>query len=470
MSRRIRFSILAAAVCMITSPAAAQVFPLDTLVQTGPNDQRINIVLLSEGYTAGEMGDFITTAQNALASLFVRAPYWQYQSYFNAYAILVPSVESGSDHPATASDEPGGFPVQTRNTYFESSFDVGGIHRLVVADASIAFDVLADNFPDWDICLVIVNQPWYGGSGGTVATFSNHTSSGQIAIHETGHAFAGLADEYDGAGMGFESPNTTLETVRALIKWNAWIDLSTPVPTPETGAFNSVIGLFEGAAYAATGCYRPKLNCMMNTLGPPLCEVCIEQTVLSIYNLIDAVQPDSPSVLSVALPGNATLPFVVKRMQPLGQTVAMNWKVDGTPAGSFGDSLEFDANLYAQGLHTITAIATDTTPLVRNDPGGLLASTVEWTVDVQAPSACPILLTGDVDTSGVVTSADLIRMVNHIFKGGATPLPCWVSGDVDCSGALTSADIIRLVNYVFKGGAAPCDACTLLEPGWWPCP
>src|SRR5262245_40121462 len=107
MSKRIRFSILLSAALITTSPAAAQVFPLDTLVQTGPDDQRINIVFLAEGYTSAEMSDFITTAQNALASLFVRSPYMQYQSYFNAYAVEVPSVESGSDHPATAADEPG---------------------------------------------------------------------------------------------------------------------------------------------------------------------------------------------------------------------------------------------------------------------------------------------------------------------------------------------------------------------------
>jgi hypothetical protein len=72
--------------------------------------------------------------------------------------------------------------------------------------------------------------------------------------------------------------------------------------------------------------------------------------------------------------------------------------------------------------------------------------------------------TGDVNVSGSLTSADIIYLVNHVFKGGPAPLPVKESGDVNCSKSLTSADIIHLVNYVFKSGAAPCDVCALV-PG-----
>lgn len=83
--------------------------------------------------------------------------------------------------------------------------------------------------------------------------------------------------------------------------------------------------------------------------------------------------------------------------------------------------------------------------------------------------ACPIAMTGDVNNSGSITSADIIYCVNYVFKGGATPLPCTAAADVNCSGSVTSADIIYLVNFVFKGGNAPCDVCTLI-PGSWSCP
>jgi hypothetical protein len=85
-----------------------------------------------------------------------------------------------------------------------------------------------------------------------------------------------------------------------------------------------------------------------------------------------------------------------------------------------------------------------------------------------AASACPIAITGDVNESGTLTSADIIALVNFTFKGGAPPAPCEAAGDVNCSGSVTSADIIYMVNHVFKGAAAPCDACSLI-PGTWSC-
>ena len=85
------------------------------------------------------------------------------------------------------------------------------------------------------------------------------------------------------------------------------------------------------------------------------------------------------------------------------------------------------------------------------------------------PPACQITLTGDVDQSETLTSADIIGLVNFVFKGGPAPQPCEAAGDTDCSGAVTSADIIGMVNHVFKGGVAPCDVCTLI-PATWSCP
>jgi hypothetical protein len=77
---------------------------------------------------------------------------------------------------------------------------------------------------------------------------------------------------------------------------------------------------------------------------------------------------------------------------------------------------------------------------------------------------------GDVNESGDHTSADVIYLVNFVFKSGADPLPCEASGDVNCSGACTSADIIYLVNYVFKSDDPPCDVCKMIDVGDWTCP
>lgn len=81
---------------------------------------------------------------------------------------------------------------------------------------------------------------------------------------------------------------------------------------------------------------------------------------------------------------------------------------------------------------------------------------------------CPIWNTGDANVDLLLTSSDVIYIVNYVFKGGFEPFPCPASADVDCSGAVTSADIINLVNHVFKGGPAPCNVCALI-PGTWSC-
>ena len=82
---------------------------------------------------------------------------------------------------------------------------------------------------------------------------------------------------------------------------------------------------------------------------------------------------------------------------------------------------------------------------------------------------CYVLLTGDVNASATLTSADIIAMVGFVFKGGAGFTPCEAAGDVNCSGNITSSDIIFMVNHVFKGGAKPCNVCDLI-PTTWACP
>ena len=75
---------------------------------------------------------------------------------------------------------------------------------------------------------------------------------------------------------------------------------------------------------------------------------------------------------------------------------------------------------------------------------------------------CKGKITGDVNASGAITSADLIALVAYVFKSGPAPAPVTEAGDANCSGAISTEDVIYLVNFVFKSGPPPCDACTLL--------
>jgi hypothetical protein len=387
-------TLLLAAV-VFHSPAMSQVFPVTPIQVNGDPADKVNIVFLGDGYTAAEMSLYISDVQSATTGLFLSAPYYGYEPFFNVYAIEVPSAESGTDHPYTASDCPGGLSTFFANTYFNCTFDYANIHRLlVVQNSSAVYSVLGANFPNWDVVFVVVNHSYYGGSGGAFATFSTHTSATEIAIHELGHSFADLGDEYDYGGTpGYETPNTTAQTTRSLIKWNDWIDASTPVPTPESGQYGAVVGLFEGAVYNPVGWYRPKLNCKMKALGYAFCEVCKEQTVRSIYNLVPVILGHDPPEPAVAMYVGQSRDFSVTVTPPVNNTVETTWYVDGSPVASGSESHSFVAADYGHGTYALQAVSRDTTALVRTDPGGLLESEYTWavSVDTVTTSAGPIL-------------------------------------------------------------------------------
>jgi len=203
--------------------------------------------------------------------------------------------------------------------------------------------------------------------------------------------------------------------------------------------------------YNTVSWYRPKLRCKMQSLGIPFCEVCSEQTIVTNYSLLtptDAVDPDVPSV-TVDWQSNVTLS--VAPLQIVPNTIFMEWYVDGSLAVSGNSSLLIDAAAFDTGQHIVDVHVTDTSSMVRTDPTSLLTASNTWTVQVQPP---PYKI-GDANFDGVVTSADVIFLVNYVFKAGPPPSPFEIAGDLDCSGVITSGDIIDLVNYVFRGGPPP---------------
>lgn len=92
-------------------------------------------------------------------------------------------------------------------------------------------------------------------------------------------------------------------------------------------------------------------------------------------------------------------------------------------------------------------------------------------VNAQVGPFCPVKLTGDVNASGAIGSADIIKMVGYLFKGDTPPVPCAAAGDVNCDAVVTSGDMISLINHVFKSQELPCDdVCPLIIDGTWACP
>src|SRR5690606_11801996 len=135
-----------------------QTFEVQAIKSSGAVDKRINLVILSEGYQAAELPQFVTDATNFMNDMFSQTPFSQYEAYFNVYLIKVPSNESGASHPGTASDEGSVnpvVPVSSVDHYFGTSFDTAGVHRLLYSyNGSTIATVLANNFPEYDQSLI----------------------------------------------------------------------------------------------------------------------------------------------------------------------------------------------------------------------------------------------------------------------------------------------------------------------------
>ncbi len=469
-----RCLIAVALVCLAGSPAFA-VGTLYELQETGPKDLRINIVILAEGYTAAQEATFVTNAGDLLTALLATTPWNQYSSYVNGYAIFVASNQSGSDHPSDAE-------MPYVDTYFNSTFESYDIDRLLTippndfdpvfshGDGKV-YSLLATHLPAYDVVLLLVNDPVYGGSGGNFAISSMHPAAPEIVIHEIGHSHAVLGDEYDDPYPGFpdiEEPNTTQETVREQIKWNTWIHPATPIPTPETSPYSSVVGLFEGAHYHATDWYRPQLTCKMRSLGVSFCAVCLEAHVVSNYNIvspIDSLTP-APGPLTMTTAEAETLRVITKT--PTVVPLSIRWFDNGSPTDAVsGEGVVTGLDL-GPGTHSLKCVVTDTTPLVRMDPAGLLKDSAAWTVTVASVCACDCYGDPGGDCDGVHTVLDVVQVVNVAFRSAAPIMDpnanCpYQTTDVNCSGSTEIIDVVKVVNATFRNADPATEFCN-------PCP
>ena len=366
----------------ITSFGFSQVFDVDTLLYSGPSDERINIVILGDGYQLSEMDQFILDANDIKDAFVNETPYKEYQSHFNILAIKVPSNDSGADHPGTASDvsEPA-HPVQDVDTYFGSTFDYAGIHRLIVATNSSAItSVLATNFPLYDLVIVLANSSYYGGSGGWYATLTTDNSSKEVGLHEIGHSFVGLADEYyAGDNYSTEKINMTQETDPNLVKWKNWYG-------------DNGIGIYQhsGGGNSAQW-YKPHQTCKMNYLGYPFCSVCIEATIERIHDLTSSIKSYSPSFTSLSNP-NYPLEFSVDLLKPEPNTLKTSWTLNNVNVFNNLDTVSFTSNDFSEGNNQVQVVVVDTTELLRiDDHLNVHFKTILWTIEKSSASISQIV-------------------------------------------------------------------------------
>jgi IgA Peptidase M64/Secretion system C-terminal sorting domain len=335
--------------------ALSQTFPVQTILDNGLPNKRIKLVFLGDGYTSLEQVNFISRVEGFAVYMFTQPPFSNYKDFFNVYAIKVPSNESGADHPDDATDENPlqSQPVLVADTYFDVTFDYANIHRLVYPKNNQAvFDVLTANFPTYNQGFIFSNSTYYGGAGGTFATSTVNIASDEIAIHEIGHSFGGLADEYKIGGQG-ERPNRTkiltpLPVDPATIKWKNWLG------SEDIGVFP--IGIEDW--------YRPHENCKMQVLDVPFCAVCKEAFIDKIYSLVTPIYSYLPASTSPSI--STTTNFSTNLTLPIPNTLTTEWKLNGATVATGSDNVDINPATLPVGNSTLTIFVTDQTPLSRS--------------------------------------------------------------------------------------------------------
>ena len=263
--RRLGRDELDRALARASAPVAgAAALATQWLWQSGATSQRLDLVLIGDGYTASQMAQWHTDAQ-MIANGYLNDPLFATNKYkMNILRVDIASAQSGVTEPGI-----------TRNSALGTVVGCFATARLVCPDETLVYNAVDPVTPadGRDLIVVVANTQTYGGSGGTVGAVTMHPQAIEIGLHEIGHAAFGLADEYDTGTCATTSeppePNVTMAWAKAASKWSSLISTGTTVPTPVGYYAAGTVGLFTGAKYCTSGVYRPTQDSRMRTLGQP---------------------------------------------------------------------------------------------------------------------------------------------------------------------------------------------------------
>jgi hypothetical protein len=291
--------------------------------ESGDPATKVDLLLMGDGYTVEEHDAFIARAKELTEILFATSPFRERQADFNVWAVAPASAESGVSRPSTNT---------FRDSPIGATYDAFRSERYILTFDNKSMRRIASSAP-YDFIEILTNTEVYGG-GGIYGLFSTAAANSAWApylfVHEFGHHFAGLADEYYTSSVAYEGPAEITEphepNVTALldpdnIKWKHLVAEGTPLPTSwpkaeyekhaiayqerrremraanvpeaemnalfhyhqefseelfEKSGQNGVVGAFEGANYQAKGYYRSEQNCLMFTRATAFCSVCAE--------------------------------------------------------------------------------------------------------------------------------------------------------------------------------------------------
>lgn len=301
-----------------TAAYANQVIAIEN---NGDPGLKVDILVLGDGYTASETDAFVTRVKELVEELFSTSPFKERRTDFNIWALAPHADQSGVSRPSTHT---------YRDSPLGATYDAFRSERYVLSTDNREMRRIASSAP-YDFVEILTNTETYGGGGiyGLYATAAaNSEWAGYLFIHEFGHHFAGLADEYYTSSVAYETSGEIIEpyepNVTALLdpenlKWQHLVKEDTPLPTPwpkeaydehslatqkvraqmrannvseaemnelfrtnqdvveemfSAAPNRDVVGAFEGANYRMTGNYRSELNCLMFTRTDHFCQVC----------------------------------------------------------------------------------------------------------------------------------------------------------------------------------------------------
>ena len=250
--------------------------PYTTLQEAKDPEHCIHIAYIAEGYQEQEMDVFMNDVKIAMEALFAHEPFKKMKDRFNIVAVKAPSKESGTSEPSKGI---------WKNTALHSHFDTFYSDRyLTTLHLKDLHDWLAGT--PYEHIIILVNSEHYGGGGilnSYNLTSTHHSRYRPVVVHEFGHSFCGLGDEYAyetedipmyPAEVEPWEPNlTTLKDFHQ--KWEDLMDEKLPVPTPAIPKNKNKVGVYEGAGYSLKGVYRPMQDCRMRTNEyPEFCPIC----------------------------------------------------------------------------------------------------------------------------------------------------------------------------------------------------
>ena len=305
-----------------------------SVFENGPPTEKVDLVLLGEGYAADEMDKFHADVKRLVDRLFETEPFKSRKSDFNVWAIDLPSEISGVNRPHVG---------QFRRTPVSAEYNIFDSERyLLTFDNRRLRDVLSA--APYEFVEILVNEKQYGGGG--IYNFQSTTAvdtefADYVFVHEFGHHFAGLADEYYTSSVAYETgadshpepwePNVTALHDPGSLKWGDLVEEGTPIPTPwakeryeeharsiqarraelirrqapeqefdelfheqkeiEADLLHSMthsgkVGAFEGASYEPHGLYRSETDCIMFTRTDYFCRVCRRaiERIIDLYS------------------------------------------------------------------------------------------------------------------------------------------------------------------------------------------